>query len=59
MSVHLGAITMNIDFNDLPSPSKLITTMDKHRVGAAFFIVALFLVVLGIVVIAGVLLVQR
>lgn len=50
---------MNIDFNDLPSPSKLITTMDKHRVGAAFFIVALFLVVLGIVVIAGVLLVQR
>jgi hypothetical protein len=29
---------MNIDFNDIPSPSKLITTMDKHPVGAMLFV---------------------
>jgi len=50
---------MNIDFNDLPSPSKLITTMDKHPVGAVLFVLALFFVVVGIVVVTGMFLVQR
>ncbi len=40
---------MNIDFNDLPSPSKLITTMDKHPVGAALFVVALLILSVALV----------
>jgi hypothetical protein len=29
---------MNIDIQNIPSPSKLIMTMDKHPVGASLFI---------------------
>lgn len=31
---------MNININDVPSPSKLIATMDKHPVGAVLFVIA-------------------
>ena len=32
---------MNIRLTELPSPTKLIVAMDKHRFGAAMFVVAL------------------
>ena len=31
---------MNINLTELPSPTKLIVAMDKHRFGAAMFVVA-------------------
>lgn len=44
---------MNIKFDHLPSPSKLITTMDKHPVGASLFVAALSILSLVAVVFAG------
>lgn len=41
---------MNINFQDLPSPVKLITVMDKHPVGASLFLVALMICSLAAVV---------
>ncbi len=41
---------MQIDFIDLPSPSKLITTMDKHRFGASLFVIALLILCVAAVV---------
>jgi hypothetical protein len=43
---------MNIKFDQIPSPSKLITTMDKHPVGACLFVVALSIVLLAVVVLS-------
>lgn len=40
---------MNIEIQNIPSPSKLITTMDKHRFGAAMFIIALLICSLAVV----------
>jgi hypothetical protein len=34
---------MNIELQNLPGPSKLIATMDKHPVGACLFVVALLI----------------
>ncbi|MFN3569398.1 MAG: hypothetical protein ACK4VX_03940 [Polaromonas sp.] len=34
---------MNIQFQDTPSPSKLITTMDEHPLGACLFVVSLLI----------------
>ncbi len=34
---------MNINFNDLPSFTRLIETMDAHPVGATFFVIALLI----------------
>lgn len=34
---------MNIEIQNIPSPSKLITIMDKHRFGAAMFVIALLI----------------
>ncbi|UUZ63954.1 hypothetical protein LP417_00790 [Polaromonas sp. P1-6] len=44
---------MNIEFNNLPSPTKLITTMDKHPLGACLFVVALLTISLVAVVFVG------
>lgn len=41
---------MNIEIQNIPSPSKLITTMDKHRFGAAMFVMALLICSLALVV---------
>jgi hypothetical protein len=35
---------MNIRLTELPSPTKLIVTMDKYRFGAAMFVVALLII---------------
>jgi hypothetical protein len=40
---------MNINFEDIPSPSTLITTMDKHPVGAALFVVVLLILSVALV----------
>lgn len=39
---------MNIDIKDILSPSKLITTMDEHPVGAALFVVTLLILFVGV-----------
>jgi len=41
---------MNIEIQNIPSPSKLIMTMDKHRFGAAMFVIALSICSLALVV---------
>jgi hypothetical protein len=43
-----GSQFMNIDIKDIPSPSKLIATMDEHPVGAAFFVVTLLILLVGV-----------
>lgn len=43
---------MNIEITDVPSPSKLIATMDKHPVGAAMFVVASLILTVALVVCA-------
>lgn len=43
---------MNIEITDVPSPSKLITTMDKHPVGATLFVMALLILSVALVVCA-------
>jgi hypothetical protein len=43
---------VNIKFDQIPSPSKLIMTMDKHPVGASLFLVALLICLLAAVVCA-------
>ena len=40
---------MNIDLTELPSPTKLIVAMDKHRFGAAMFVVALTILSVAVV----------
>jgi hypothetical protein len=40
---------VNIKFDQIPSPSKLIMTMDKHPVGASLFLVALLICLLAAV----------
>ncbi len=35
---------MNIRLTELPSPTKLIVAMDKHRYGATLFVVALTII---------------
>jgi hypothetical protein len=44
---------MNIDLQNLPSPSKLITTMDKHPVGACLFLLALSILSLAAALFGG------
>jgi hypothetical protein len=44
---------MNIQFTNLPSPTKLIATMDKHPLGACLFVVALLTISLVAVVFVG------
>jgi len=39
---------MNIDIRDIPSPSKLIATMDEHPVGALIFVVTLLILLAGV-----------
>lgn len=39
---------MNIDIRDIPSPSKLIATMDEHPVGALIFVVTLLILLVGV-----------
>ncbi len=46
---------MNIKFEDVPSPTKLIETMDKHPVGAANFVAIAALVVVSLLILALVL----
>lgn len=43
---------MNIKFDEVPSPSRLIVTMDKHPVGAALFIAGLSNLLVGLAVLA-------
>ncbi len=43
---------MNIELTNLPSPTKLITTMDKHRFGAGLFVATLSILSLAVVVLA-------
>jgi hypothetical protein len=43
---------MNINFQDLPSPVKLITVMDKHPEGAKLFLVAMLMCLVAAVVLA-------
>lgn len=43
---------MIIKFEDTPSPSKLIATMDKHRFGATIF--AILFVVAGAVAVVAI-----
>ena len=45
---------MNIEIQNIPSPSKLIATMDKHRFGAAMFVIALLIWSLALVGVAWV-----
>jgi hypothetical protein len=40
---------MNIEITDVPSPSKLITTMDRHPVGAALFVVLSLILAMALV----------
>lgn len=47
-SLRIWKHTMNIDIKDIPSPSKLITTMDEHPVGAVLFVVALMILFVGV-----------
>lgn len=39
---------MNIDIKDIPSPSKLIATMDEHPVGAVLFVVCMLILFVGV-----------
>lgn len=39
---------MNVNFQNLPSPSKLIMTMDKHPIGACLFVMTLFIGIAGL-----------
>ncbi len=41
---------MNINLTELPSPTKLIVAMDKHRFGAAMFVMALTILSVAVVV---------
>jgi hypothetical protein len=41
---------MNIEIQNIPSPSKLITTMDRHRFGAAMFVIVLLICSLALVI---------
>jgi type VI protein secretion system component VasF len=43
---------MNINFQDLPSPVKLIAAMDKHPVGARLFLVAMLMCLVAAVIFA-------
>lgn len=40
---------MNINLSEIPSPSKLIATMDKHRFGAAMFVIVSLIFSLAVV----------
>ncbi|WP_188707886.1 hypothetical protein [Polaromonas eurypsychrophila] len=40
---------MNIEIQNLPSPSKLIATMDRHPLGACLFVVALLICTVALV----------
>ena len=40
---------MNINLTEIPSPSKLIATMDKQRFGAAMFVISLLISFAGAV----------
>lgn len=41
---------MNIKFDQIPSPSRLIITMDKHPVGASLFIAGFSILLVVLVV---------
>lgn len=41
---------MNIKFDQIPSPSRLIMTMDKHPVGASLFIAGFSILLVVLVV---------
>jgi hypothetical protein len=43
---------MNIELTNLPSPTKLITTMDNHRFGAGLFVATLAIIAVAAVVLA-------
>jgi len=45
---------MNIKLTELPSPTKLIIVMDKHRFGASLFVVAAFIISAALVALAWV-----
>jgi hypothetical protein len=45
---------MNINMTELPSPIKLIVVMDKHRFGAAMFVVASLILYVALVALAWV-----
>ena len=40
---------MNIKLSELPSPTRLIVAMDRHRFGAAMFVVAALIFLLAAV----------
>jgi len=41
---------MQIVFNNLPSLTKLIETMDQHRFGAAMFVIVLLILLVALLV---------
>jgi len=45
---------MNIRLTELPSPTKLIVAMDKHRFGAAMFVMASLILSVALVALAWV-----